>query len=387
MQKNTIALIANHPNDRRESMDRYVDMLSRELKGRNWAVEVLRPRQFWPWLAKKHAALGKWLAYVDKFFRFPRFLRHHLQALKQRGQPIVVHICDHSDAVYVPSLAGYPHMVTCHDMIAVRSALGELPMQLTRFTGRIYQRLIMRGLRQAAAIVCVSDTTRLEFERIAGPGHRKVAVIKNPLNYPYAPMSLEMAAPLLERSFQRQGKTRTERYLFHVGGNQWYKNRLGLIRIYHALSQKGDVPPLVMAGKPLSAEAIALISQLGLVSRVCFVGNVTNDELNALYSQADALLFPSLMEGFGWPVIEAQAVGCPVIASDIPIFHEVGGNSVCYINAEDPDAAGAQIFTWFTGLKNAGARLACINQGVENAALFSVENIMDSYLELYAALK
>lgn len=378
-----IILVANHPNDRRESMDRYVELLSRELMAQNFIVEVLRPDQSFVWLAKRHAGLGKWMAYADKFFRFPRYLRRYVSKLLKSGDSFVVHICDQGDAVYVPAVQNVPHVVTCHDLIAIRSALGELPQQRTRITGRIYQRFILAGLRRATNVICVSDTTRFDFERVVEAGQRKVIVIKNPLNHPYHPMSQDQAIPLLDAVFHRFGRSRPGCYLFHVGGNQWYKNRVGLIRIYHALCSMGQIPFLVLAGQPLSNEVLSLISELQLVGKVLYVGKVSNEELNAFYSQAEALVFPSLIEGFGWPVIEGQAVGCPVIASDIPIFREIGGDSVCFINPDDSGKAAGTIYSWLQSIKSDGKRTDLIKRGCENVANYSIERVMPGYLQAY----
>ena len=94
---------------------------------------------------------------------------------------------------------------------------------------------------------------------------------------------------------------------FHIGGTQWYKNRLGLIELYAALKRsKPDTPPLLIAGKPHRARVRATIAEQNLEASVLHIGHISNQELNALYSSAEAFLFPSLAEGFGWPIIEAR---------------------------------------------------------------------------------
>jgi glycosyltransferase involved in cell wall biosynthesis len=308
-----------------------------------------------------------------------------LLAVKKSGKQFVVHICDQADAVYVPTLADIPHLVTCHDLIAIRSALGEFPLHATRFTGKINQRLILRGLRRASLVACVSDTTRQDYKRIAANTGQRLVVIKNPLNYSYRLLPKVMADALVEAVFQRTGLQRPKRYLFHVGGNQWYKNRLGLLRIYQNLTQLGDVPPLVMAGKSLTTELLSFINRSGLSQQVHFVGKVSNEELNALYCRAVALVFPSLTEGFGWPVIEAQAAGCPVIASKLAIFQEIGGEGVEFINPEDAAASAATIYSFLTNPDETIAK--SIKLGYDNAALFPSGKMLDAYLEVYKALQ
>ena len=77
----------------------------------------------------------------------------------------------------------------------------------------------------------------------------------------------------------------------------------------------------------------------GLRDRVIELTNITNEDLRALYSKATALLFPSLREGFGWPIIEAQACGCPVFTSDRVPMTEVGGDAAIYLDPTDPRPA------------------------------------------------
>ena len=75
--------------------------------------------------------------------------------------------------------------------------------------------------------------------------------------------------------------------------------------------------------------------------------SVQNEDLRALYSTATALLFPSFQEGFGWPIIEAQACGCPVITSNRTPMTEVGENAAIYINPDSPEEAAREIAKHF----------------------------------------
>jgi glycosyltransferase involved in cell wall biosynthesis len=379
-----VILIGNHPNDGRESMDRFVNLLWQALKERGIEVEVIKPKRFMAKLANQGTGLGKWLAYIDKFVVFPRRLRRRLEQLSRSGTRFVVHICDQADAVYVPSISKFPHVITCHDLIAIRSALDEFPEYPTRATGKIYQKWTLNGLRQASAVVCDTEATRADFLRVAGANGKNVSMIKIALNYPYRPMIKEEAQPLIDNLFHRCGMERPDNYLFHVGGNQWYKNRRGLVRICKALTRIAEPPPLVLAGQPPSPELQALIQSENLQNRVFAIGKVSNEELNALYSQAEALVFPSLIEGFGWPVIEAQACGCPVIASDIEVLKEVAGDGACYITVADIPTAAVAIRA-FLALPQAG-KTAQVNKGFQNAATFSVSRMLDEYLNVYRSI-
>jgi alpha-1,3-rhamnosyl/mannosyltransferase len=104
-----------------------------------------------------------------------------------------------------------------------------------------------------------------------------------------------------------------------------------------------ELPPsvhLAIAGRAGSEAPTILgqIEQLGLTSRVVRLGYLPEDVLSSLMATADALVYPSRYEGFGLPVIEALATGAPVVATDLPVFHEVGGDVVDYFEVADPSS-------------------------------------------------
>ena len=98
---------------------------------------------------------------------------------------------------------------------------------------------------------------------------------------------------------------------------------------------------LVMVGKPWTAEMRRFILEHGMSDVTMELTGVDNEDLRALYSTATMMLFPSLQEGFGWPIVEAQACGCPVATSGRSPMDEVGGDAAIYIDPENPESAAA----------------------------------------------
>jgi glycosyltransferase involved in cell wall biosynthesis len=309
---------------------------------------VIRPGPFFGRLKRSGHGLGKWLGYLDKFVLFPFALRRLVRRYREGGEPYVVHVCDHSNAMYIRWLEGVPHLVTCHDLLAIQSALGLIPGQRTGWTGRLLQRWILSGLRRAAQVVCVSGETRRVLLSLAPELGPRSRVIENPLNHPYRPIDREEAvARLAAMHWSAPFDPAADRYLFHVGGNQWYKNREGVLRIFGELRRNypewGGPLRLVMAGKPPTATMLRLSRENGLAGRVLFVEAVTNRQLEALYGLAEALIFPSLREGFGWPIIEAQACGTVVITSDRAPMAEVAGPAALQADPGVPGEFAARI--------------------------------------------
>lgn len=343
----TVLLLENYPNDAHESMQRYADLLRRLLAGKGIHVETIRPEPALGRLKPSGQGLGKWLGYFDKFVLFPFALRSRVRCRKAEllsgNEPFIIHICDHSNAMYARWLQDVPHVVTCHDVLAIQSALGLIPGRKIGWTGRLLQRWIFSGLKRARRIICVSPETQNDLLALAPELKERVQTIENVLNYPYAPMPPEQARQVLA-SLKVEGAFDpwADRFLFHVGGNQWYKNREAVIRIFSCLRQShpalaGDRPlKLVMAGKPPSEAIRHLVDEENLAGQVIFASGVTNEQLCALYSLAEVLVFPSLKEGFGWPLIEAQACGCPVVTSDLPPMNRLAGPAGLLANPAVP---------------------------------------------------
>jgi len=377
-------LLIGNSDEFQYSMKLFPEMLAALLRQRGIPVELIRPKTIAGRLAPWAGRLGKWLFYIDKFVIFPLILRVRL--LRERRETgLVVHICDHSNGMYVHRLQGVPHLVTCHDLMPIRSALGEVPQNPTSWTGRRFQALILRGLRRAQKVACVSTQTRDDFIRIARVPESRTRVILNAMNYPYSPMpegeSRARVAALLGGDFP---------YLFHIGGDAWYKNRAGLVAIYAQLRRRWpwperEIPKLVNAGPGLSREiAPFLEADPGLARDVISLQGPDSETLRALYSRAEALLFPSWDEGFGWPIIEAQACGCRVLTTGKAPMTEVGGEAAFYLDPADvPGAAEAVIGVLRQTGEEKAAAVAC---GLENAARFSQDQMIGQYIRLYREL-
>lgn len=367
-----ILLVGNYALDQQLSMLRYADSLYSQMLRRGHRVELICPQPVFGHLVK-HPVVRKWLGYIDKYLVFPVVLR-----ARSRGFDLV-HVCDHSNSVYLPHTGGRPASITCHDLIAIASAQGRYADLTISATGKMQQRWIRKHLIRARNVVCVSRCTADELAEQAGPDGRNIVVIPNAVGLAGGPATQESIDGLRARLGLAPG----EQYFFHVGGNGWYKNRLGVLRIYRALraalhdSGAGRFR-LVMAGQPLAAEMRELIKENGLEADVIEVPRPSDDDLRVLYSGASALLFPSLYEGFGLPIIEAQSCGCPVISSNRAPMTEVGGDSVLYVDPGDEAGAAAHI----AGNLNCLPRLR--EAGFRNVVRFDPDLIAAQYDGFFA---
>lgn len=373
-----VMLIANYLPDRQESMLRFARMLVDGLAAHGIQPILVSPEpRLTRRTAYRYSGWRKYLGYVDKFLLFPRHLRREIT----RHRPAVIHILDHSNSAYVNAALGVPTLITCHDLLQIRAALGEIEQQQLGWTGRCFQKWILRHLARVPTIVCTSRKTGEDLHRLIPHSVSRTETILNGLNYPYAPLPREIARKRL-RSLSSDDLVETNRGFFlNVGGGQWYKNRPGLLRIFAGLRRALDPSPkLVMVGKPLSESDAALAEELGITGALHHFSDVSNENLAAFYSLARGLIFPSWEEGFGWPVAEAQACGCPVFTSDREPMTEVGGDAATYFNPADPEEAVSRIVAAQSNDATLRAR------GLARSEQWAAATMLASYAALYRRL-
>jgi glycosyltransferase involved in cell wall biosynthesis len=365
-----ILLVANYRPDGQYSMLRAAELLEREFRSSGIRVLVVRPEPFFGRLIPLWPSPAKWLAYLDKYLLFPFCLIWRARRFQ------LVHIIDHSNAVYVFWLRSKISVITCNDLLAVRSALGEMPEQQTALTGRLLQKWILAGLRRADHITCISEATKRDVLRLTGKNEKDVT--RNYLGLePIFAAELERRLSSQNAEVVHPGLGGSDPYILHVGGDTWYKNRPGVLLIYAEVRKRlGSLAPnLIMVGSPLHPE----------IQGVRFLREVTDTMLLDLYRNAALLLFPSLYDGFGWPVVEAQACGCPTVVTGTAPLTEAAGSAAVWI--EDPRDIHQAADRVLEVLGDDSARRQqrqCA--GYANASRFSRQQMAARYRELYTSL-
>ena len=361
-----ILLVGNYELGDAKSMPRFGEMLRRELEARGHVVRLLRPKGLLGKIGGGPASgvVGMWLSYVDQYLLFPLWL----WVVSGRGWD-VVHICDHSNAVYGPWVRGVAPSITCHDLLAIQAAEGRFPQQRISKTGRMLQGWIKRSLLRIRRVVCVSGKTADDLRAMGAVG--EIVVIANPLNNDFSPAGVEA---VLEAK-QRVGLREDEPYVLQVGGNLWYKNRPGAVRIFEAMQRREEFAGMrmVMVGHPFTEELVGEVRLLGMEDRVIEVKDPDDGTVRALYTGAAMLLFPSLYEGFGWPIVEAQSCGCLVVTSNREPMREVAGGAAILVDPEQAEEAAAEIAAKWP------RREALRAAGLVNVRRFGRQEIMGAY--------
>jgi glycosyltransferase involved in cell wall biosynthesis len=350
-------------------MLRFASLMERELTARGHQVTLLQPQPRFLGTRDARGGLGKWLGYLDKFVLFPSTLR------RAKRNYDLVHICDHSNSMYAKHLADVPNLATCHDVLAIKSALGEVPENPVSSTGRRLQAMILAGLKRAQYIVCDSAISRVDMLRVTGRPAETSEVVYLSLNYDYTPMPREQALARLAAL----GYDASIPFFLHVGAGVWYKNRLGVLQIFKLLRETPgrEHHRLLFIGDPPESEMVDYIHAHALEAHVGQLTGLSNEDLDAVYSLAEGLIFPSLQEGFGWPVLEAQSCGCPVFATGRAPMTELGGDAAVYFDPTDI-ASAAKIIA-----QALERRAAICEDGLENVKRFTVQHMIDGYVRAY----
>lgn len=368
-------------------MLRFTRLLTSGLQSRGHEVSTWAPEPRLVRLLPGYRYRGpmKFVGYLDKFLLFPQSVRRRLARETQRAD--IVHIIDHANSVYAPLFANRALLATCHDLLQIRSARGEFPQHRVSTLGRRYQAWILDNISRLPHVVVPSQQTAADLRRLAHLGPDRISIIPLALNYPYQPLPPAAARLAIGRLLRERHlppgllEHGGRGFILNVGGGQWYKNREGLLEIYAELRRlMNPAPRLVMVGKPLAPHLEIALHRLGLREDVVHLSNLSEPQLQALYSVAEALLFPSWHEGFGWPIAEAQACGCPVFTSDRAPMTEVGGDAACYLDPADAQESARRIAVAWPRRSDMSRR------GLERVHAWSESAMFDRYLETYARL-
>lgn len=362
----TVALVATAP-PALGSMRAYADLVEEALASSSLPrpVRVVRVDLALParLLARVPAPLRPWANIVHVAWAARRLRSVHAD---------VFHVLDGASAHVVRACGGRPTVVTVHDVIPHLRLQGWFGGHRGSLPGRVLLRRITGGLRAADRLVAVSAGTARDLIRVVGVSGSRVDVVPVAL--------LPKARRLLRRPpIAWPVRRREDPYVLHVGHNGFYKNRSGVVRVFARVADRADVR-LVLAGPRPTRALRALVEALGLPERVTFVEDPSDEALETLYRGASLLLFPSLYEGFGLPVLEAMAAGCPVVCSTGGALPEVAGEAALTAPPDDEAVLAEAALRVLETPREAGRLIAL---GRERAATYTLDAMAAGLLSAY----
>lgn len=370
-----------------QSMPRYANMLLQGFKERGHEVEIWSPKaRFYNLLTL--SVFQKWLGYIDQYIVFP--LEIKLKLKKYPKDTIFVFV-DQALGTWVPLVKKKPHVVHCHDFLALKSALGSIPENPTGFTGKLYQNYIRKGFSKGKNFISVSKKTEEDLHKLHDGKINLSVVCYNGLNRTFEILDAKVSRINLGNHLHLDF---SNGYILHVGGNQYYKNRKGVLEIYEAFRKNTNHrAPLLLIGSKPSEELISCYKKSKYQKDIHFITNLSDEYINAAYSGATCLLFPSLDEGFGWPIAEAMASGCLVVTTDNAPMTEVVGEADYFLISRRPidenlvsnwAIKASKVLDKITQISEKEKQI-CLNIGFESAKRFNKTLALDriEYIYLY----
>jgi len=238
----------------------------------------------------------------------------------------------HGPAFVGPLLAPCPVVITIHDLSFIRFPT------LFRPAKRLYLTVLTRlSARRARRLIAVSAHTAAETTRLLGVPSERIDVVYHGVDPVFHPL------PADEVAVFRQRRGLPERFVLCVGTLEPRKNQTRLVEAF-ARIHDGQVKLVLVGGKGwLYDELFTRVEALGLSKEIIFPGYVMNDELPLWYNAATILAYPSLYEGFGMPVLEAQACGTPVLTSNVSSLPEAAGDAASMVDPYDVEALAAEL--------------------------------------------
>ena len=259
------------------------------------------------------------------------------------------------------------------------------PERFTFFNRLVFTFFLPRSIRNADKIIADSYATKKDIIKFFKVPSKKIKVIY---------LGIDDGLYTLKKDREDQEK-RTEvlhkynlpdKYILSIGSLLPRKNVVNIIRAFHELRKKGREEKLVIIGKKawLYEQIFNVIKQFNLKDDVIFTGYVDDKDLPCLYGSARLLLFPSLYEGFGLPILEAMASGCPVITSNVSSMPEVAGDAALLVN---PNSVREITEATKLIMTDKRQRENLIEKGYDQVKKFSWEKTARETLITYTALK
>ena len=270
----------------------------------------------------------------------------------------------HATDFYLPLKASTPAISTIYDVIYATNPEGSGDQ------ARIATAM-KRFVSQCVRVISCSEYSAREFCTLYGYPENQVTVINLGVDTKLFAPAPQVAVP---------GNAGVP-YFFAVSCNETRKNTPRLIRAFIRYALAGGSYNLKLAWH-LPEHLTEEVRQAGLTDRIIALGKVSQDTLVALYQQAACVVFPSLYEGFGFPVIEALACGVPVMTTRRSSLPEVGGEVALYVDGEDTDEMAQWMAAFERNELGPVAQRSAI-EGPDWAARFTWRNCAEKTLETY----
>src|SRR6266581_214545 len=283
----------------------------------------------------------------------------------------------HSPYVVIPLLARIRSVMTVHDLIFEHHPEYRPRSYLQRF----YRPITQLGTQRANLVLTVSESTCRDVQAYYRVNRARIHVIGNAVD-----PTFQRESDPARLAAVRERYSLPERFILTVGAGRPHKNVETLVEAFARLDPS-IAPTLVIAGEydPRFPDGVgARIQAHSIASRVIRPGLIREADLPVVYSLADVFVFPSLIEGFGLPPLEAMACGTPVLASTTSAVSEVVGDAALAFDARDPEQLATVLSRTLT---DPDLRATLSQCGVERVRAFTWERVAHETLQAYASIE
>lgn len=315
---------------------------------------------------------------INRFWDYPRRLR------SIRDEFDVFHLTDHSYSQLVHELPAERTVVTCHDLDTFKCLLQPNLEPRSRLFQIMAQR-ILEGFSKAARIICVSQRVHDQVAEYNLVPRRRLSVVHNGVHPSCKPDPHSIADAEATRLLGPTDENTT--LLLHVGSVVPRKRIDILLKVFAAVRRSTPNTRLIRVGGPFTAEQQQLMESSGSSEGITVLPFLNRDALAAVYRRAAVVLQTSEREGFGLPVAEAMSCGAPVVASDIPVLREIGGDAAEYCAIEDIQAWTVTVESLLDEQRNhkdrwESRRRRCLAQASQFSWKEHAEKVFQIYQEL-----
>jgi glycosyltransferase involved in cell wall biosynthesis len=301
-----------------------------------------------------------------------RFIQYPMRLVLRERHGQYFHIADHSYAHLVHLLPTDRVGVYCHDIDAFRALL---PGSFSSPARRVMARCILSGLRRAAVVFHSTEVIR---DALVSSGLVPAARL---VHAPYGTAPEFTPQPGVEDSVLRARVAAP--FVLHVGSCIPRKNTGFLLHLLARLRRARPDLHLIQVGGHWPEDQRRSITELGLDGAVHQLRDVSRLELAALYRNAEAVLLPSRSEGFGLPLLEGLACAAKVVATDLRVFREVGGDAAEYARQDDLEDWAHALVQWASRPPAAHAE-RCARQAARYSWNEHARRIVLAYTGLFA---
>ncbi len=270
-------------------------------------------------------------------------------------------------------------IVTIHDLIPIEFLEHFSP----GIKGRLRWEVQKRRLKKVDGVITDSVYWQKEIPKLTGYPQKKIFVIPLAAGEEFKKISSTKNQILkIKKKYHL-----SEKFVLYVGDVNWNKNVLGLIKAISNLKSQISNIKLVLVGKAFvdkdlkeTKEIIQLIKQLNLINQIRILGYVSTEVLVAIYNLATVYCQPSFTEGFGLPVLEAMACGCPVVAANTSSLPEICNKAAILVDPYDINSIAEGIKKVIQDKKT---QKELVKKGQEWVKNFSWEKTANQTLEVY----